>query len=46
MSSYLVCIRVGKGDWNVITEAVRNEMLEGGRESHTRCQGDSVVEIP
>ena len=46
MSSHLVCIRIGKGDWNIITELVRNEMLERRRESHTGCQGDSVVEIP
>ena len=46
MGSHLVCIRVRKGEWNVITEIVRNEMLEGRRESHTWCQGDSVVEIP
>ena len=46
MIPHLVRIRVGKVDWNVITEIVRNEMLEGRRESHTWCQGDSMVEIP
>ena len=45
-SSHLVCIRVGKSDWSVITEIVRNEMLESRSESYTRGQGDSMVEIP
>ena len=46
VSSHLICIRVREGDWNVITEIVRNEMLKGRREGHTWCQGDSFVEIP
>ena len=46
VSSHLICIRVREGDWNVITEIVRNEMLKGRREGHAWCQGDSFVEIP
>ena len=38
--------RVGKGSWGVITECVRNEMLESRRETYTGCQGNAVVEIP
>ena len=40
------CRRVGKGGWGVITECVRNEMLESRRETYTRRQGNTVVEIP
>jgi hypothetical protein len=46
ISPHLVCIRVRECYGGVITEFVCNEMLKGRRESHTRCQGDAIVEVP
>ena len=44
--THSACSRVGKGGWGVITECVRNEMLESRRETYTGRQGNAVVEIP
>ena len=46
INSHSSLSRVGKGGWGVITECVRNEMLESRRETYTGCQGNTTVKIP
>ena len=38
--------RVRESFYGVITECVSNEMLEGRRKSHARCQRDTIIEVP